>query len=395
MYRLPPPFKVYFPEFFSMIGTPEAFVILTNLINDAQLPVRLSSFLCAAKYGRDDLLSYIRSAATHLNSAEQEVCAKALGILGDVHSIDRLKNLANSHSSEVRLAASFSLFELGLESYGEKILDLARNKNLFAIRLLTKLPNGKETLKKLLPDPDFSVRINAALSLLELRDPSCAPALLEILIQDGRDLAIYPSFSPGKSLQCFKIIPSAAQIAEKTKSDILGITLSIKERILGQALNLEEPVFLKIAETLFASRQYALIPLLVHLLENLQTDGSLKLLEGQAEKIGAPLIRGYCQLALYRLGKDQKLEGRFFSWIDAEKKERLIQFRQILPWTVRENNFPFELTPEEKSRLLIESFEAIADRHDNKGIDFLLSAIKDGHELNRYALAGLLLRCIQ
>ncbi len=394
MYRVPRQLKVYFPEFFSMIGTPEALTRLSNLINDPDLSVRLSSFLCAARYRRDELLSYVRYAATHLNYVEQEVCARALGLFGDIHSVEQLKKLASSANKEVRLSASFSLVNLGIEEYGQIIIDEANQKNLYAIFLLPDLAHGREVLQKLLQDNDLSVRINAAIALLQLQDASCAETLMELLVRDGRDLAIIPSFSAGRALQCFKIISSAQQIAEKTKSDLLGISLSIKEMLLAKSLNLDSSTFVRIAQTLFAARQYPLIPLLVHLLENLQTDPAVNLLKTNAEMIGAPLIRGYCQLALYRLGKES-IKEQFFSWIHVEKKERLIQFREILPWTSRENGIAFELTPEEKSRLLAESFEAIADRHEPQSIDIILDAIKSGNEWNRYALAGLLLRCLQ
>ena len=67
----------------------------------------------------------------------------------------------------------------------------------------------------------------------------------------------------------------------------------------------------------------------------------------------------------------------------------------MLPWTERSGENPFQLTPEETSSLLIEAFVTLADQHDPKGIDILLGAIKDGHEKNKYALAGLLLKSIQ
>jgi len=43
----------------------------------------------------------------------------------------------------------------------------------------------------------------------------------------------------------------------------------------------------------------------------------------------------------------------------------------------------------------LQSFEAIAEKHDLEGIDILLDAIHDGNEKNRYALAGLLLKALQ
>ena len=55
----------------------------------------------------------------------------------------------------------------------------------------------------------------------------------------------------------------------------------------------------------------------------------------------------------------------------------------------------FDLTPEESSRLLIESYQALAEKHDAKSIDSLLEALKEGNAKNRYVLSGLLLLAIQ
>ena len=55
----------------------------------------------------------------------------------------------------------------------------------------------------------------------------------------------------------------------------------------------------------------------------------------------------------------------------------------------------FDLTPEENSRLLIEAYQAFAERNDERSIDTLIEVIKEGNPKNRPALAGLLLRAIQ
>ena len=44
---------------------------------------------------------------------------------------------------------------------------------------------------------------------------------------------------------------------------------------------------------------------------------------------------------------------------------------------------------------MIESFEALAEKHDPQGIDLILAAIQSGHPKNRYALAGLLIKALQ
>jgi hypothetical protein len=72
----------------------------------------------------------------------------------------------------------------------------------------------------------------------------------------------------------------------------------------------------------------------------------------------------------------------------------MIRFRPVLPSSnrIEEIKNSYEFTPEENSRLLIECYEAFASKHDNKGIDILLEALRNGHPKNRPVLAGLLIQ---
>src|SRR3990167_996185 len=93
MKKLPSMFWVYFPDLFAMIGSMDAMGVLQRLMGDKQVEVRLAAILAAAKFGRDDFLSYIQSGATHSDQGEQETCAMALGHLKDSNSISQLKIL--------------------------------------------------------------------------------------------------------------------------------------------------------------------------------------------------------------------------------------------------------------------------------------------------------------
>jgi len=395
MQRLPPQMHVYFPELFAMIGTADAMGVLQRLMGNRLLSVRLASFLAAAKFGRDDFLTDIRSSLTHSDEAELETCAAAVGFLQDSHSIPALKKLTNSKSSNVQLAACRSLILLGNQDYRQQIIESAANKNPLAITLLIDIPNTEPLLSRLTLDYNFHIRANAALALLKKRDTRAVPTLMKILIDDEKDLGFQPVFSLGHSLMAWKVIPSCTQYAKKTERDIPSITLALKEQILQDALEYPEETFLSIAEKIFEAKQNDLIPLLIHLLENLKTEKAIELLKEQSRRAGAPFIRTYCHLALYRLGIEGPHRDFLFQWIEEKKGHEMIRFRPMLPWTERTNGNQFQLTPEETSRLLVEAFVTLADQHDPQGIDILLSAIQDGNEKNRYALAGLLLKSIQ
>jgi hypothetical protein len=133
----------------------------------------------------------------------------------------------------------------------------------------------------------------------------------------------------------------------------------------------------------------------VALLENLQTAGAKQVLKEGAGKLSHPLIRDYCNLALFRLKEEGPYEEIVARWVMQQKEAQLIRFRPLLPWKFRLEQADYALTPEETSKLLIDSFFAIASRRDEKSIAFLLDAILLGNPINRYALMGLLMKATE
>ena len=148
-----------------------------------------------------------------------------------------------------------------------------------------------------------------------------------------------------------------------------------------------EKNFLQLAQTIIDSRQHELIPLLVSLLENLQTPEAIHLLQRNAQRAGAPFLRTYCNLALFRLNQPGAYDLRIKEWVSEQKKMTLIRFRPVVPKHARLVESSADITPDEHSRLLIEIFEALADRHDEKCLDILMTALRDGSPKNRSLIA--------
>jgi HEAT repeat protein len=394
MYRVPPPARFFFPQFFALIGTSDAVSILRHLMEDKVSSVRVEALLSAARFGRDDLLPTIRMNITHLNVAEQEAAAHAVGMLKDSRSIAKLRRLFNNAPINVQLSAARSLYLLGDAKAKDFIIERAMAGDLFAIVALADIPEGKNALAALCSHPDLAIRINAALTLLKHRDPRCKSALLELLVKDSRDMGFMPQVSIGKTLLAFKPVFSTSQ-QDSTFVDVQGVTHSIRQQVLLDTLHLSEETFLTLAQQLFDSQQTDLIATLVLLLENLQTPGAISLLERKSMQAGMPLIRAYCNLALYRMGKAGPYEAYLKEWVDRNKQSEMIRFRPIVPMDKRLGDSPHELTPEDSSRLLIEIYQTLADKQQNSSIEILLKAISDGNPKNRYVLAGLLLRTLQ
>jgi HEAT repeat protein len=392
MQRLPPFFRPFFPSLFALIGTSDATQVLKRLLDDLDPHVRVESILHCARMGRDDLLPIVRKRLSHCNSAELEACAYAIGLLQDSNSIKHLKRLAYSASDPVKIAAILALQALGNRSALAQLEKLALEQNLHAIAALGQISGTEQLLTDLAKSQDMQVRLNASLSLLALHDRRCMPGIEEVLISDVRDLAFYPFPSIGRTISCWKAVPSA-ELRSKDQTLDLSLSFSLREHVLREAQHLPPGAFLVLGKKIFTHKQLDLVPCLINLLENLRTPEAIALLKEGCTKLDVPLIRDYCHLALYRLKEEGPYEKYMNHWILQQKDAELIRLRPMLPWKWRESEY--SLTPEETSQLLVDAFIAVARRQDEKSIDFLVKAITLGNPHNRYALVGLLMRATE
>lgn len=394
MCKVDPEYHSIFPQLFAMAGTADAMRTMRKLLVHPKENVRIATILSAAKYGRDDLLPNIRTLATHHSTAQQEVCAMAFGVMHDETSAAKLEAFANNGAPMVRLAALQALYRLGRKETRLAIEAAAKQGDLFAIYMLADMPGSEDTLATLTTSPNIQVRFNAAISLLQRHDRRCLKSIAEILIKDSRDLVISDIESHGGALSAIKVIPSAQQNLDDG-SVAKELSLNMREQILRKALALPESDFLLLANAIFEAKQNDLVPVLVASLETLQSPAAIALLKTQQQRAGAPLIRNYCNLALFRLKEKGPYADNLQAWIALQHKEEIIRFRPIVPVDPKGVSVAYQLTPEETTRLLVDSLEAFAASQESRGIDVLLDAIQKGNGKNKYALAGLLMRASQ
>lgn len=396
MHKLPPEMRFFFPQFFALIGSSDAILLLKQLLDDPIQKTRIEAILHSAKSGCEELLPNIRRKATHLNPAEQEACCFALGILKDTHALSILRNLSLSTNCNVKLAANYSLYLLGEESTKEKIYHLAKEKNLFAIALLGKMIGAEKVLASLLQENHLQIRFNAMLSLLDLKDERCLPYLKDFLVRDSRDFGFQPQMTIGNVFTAWKVVPSMQQHMKHSFYDLISLSLYLKEEILKKSIELSPDAFIELASFLLDTRQLELIPTISSLLQNLQTPKAIALLEKHAQRAKTPLIRNYCNLALFQLNKNIASKQLLLEWIYSQQNTQIIQFRPFLP---RESYFKdktvFELTPEENSQLLISSYQVISNQHTEESLDVLLNSLQQGHPKNKPLIAGLLIQTLQ
>lgn len=393
-HKVPPELRAIFPQFFALSGDPRAIRQLRRLLQDSEEDVRMEAILSIGEQGRDDLLAQVRSRLSNPHPKEQEACAAVLGKLADQRSIPGLRKISRSKVMEVRLAAYQALYRLGQHDVRADVEAIARQGNLFAIALLAEIEGSEDCLAELLGNPNIQVRCNAALSLLQQRDPRCVAGLRDILIKDTRDLAFTVSQSRGRSLSIWRASSSASQVFAELPV-ALELSTAMRERTLEACLALPQPVFLDIANAILNEQQNDLVPATVQLLEELGTTSAIELLKRHEHKVGAPLVRNYCTLALYKLGEPGDYGERLGRWLREQRHVEMISFRPFVPLEMRDQGLQYSLTPKETSKLFIAAIEALSNQHDAEGLDVLLDLIRDGNEKNRYALAGLLIRTTQ
>ncbi len=394
MNKLPPPLHFIFPQLFAMIGTPTATQSLRKMLVHSHEKVRTAAILSAAQFGHDDLVSDILRLSRSPNPAQQEACSMALSHLHQVNAAPFLEDLTLSSASSVRLAAHFALYMLGHTRSRDYLFFEAKGKNPFAIYLLGEVNGSEEILVALLNDVDPSVRINASLALLKRRDPRCLPSLKEIVVIDPNEILLIPQTTEGGSLRWWKHVSYALGDPDK-EALVMQKMIHLQEEILERAIDFSEEDFLMLVRFVFENKKHDLVPCAIHLLERLATPGAIALLKEHQQHFGSPLIRNYCNLALFRLREEGPYGDLLKKWVETEYHTDLISFHPLTPLSLREVGDPYTLTPEETSGLLIEAFETFAREQDKKGIALLLEAIRFGNPMNKYALAGLLMRATQ
>jgi len=386
MNHLPPFFKPYFPQFFGIIGTSEAISMLKNFLYDANPNVRLQAILSILQNKRADLLNDLKKKLNHASSAEKEAILYSLGSFSDSSSIEKIKKYTNSNIENIKLAACLALNDLGDKSFNEKIFKLALKGNLFAISSLAKIEKSTHILLPLLQSKNMQIRINAALALLRKKDSRSLKCLKEFFFED---FLVLPKYSLGKVLTCFEVIKNHKNI--KNSNNLFAL----KMNILKETLELEENDFLSLAKEIFDLNKNEFIPTICHLLLNLRSEKAIELLKIQTQKIGAPFIRDYTNLTLYKITGENFYKKYLENWLKKNNTQKAVNLKEFEKDKIRFEKTQFELSPFETSHLMIEIFSAFAEKHSIDGVMLLLDAMKKTHPLNKYPLAGLLLKAIE
>ncbi len=383
MYKLTPNIRNFFPHLLALEGSKTSIDTLSQLCKDENAHVCNEAIISAAQFERDDLLPSIRS-SLHNGILYEEASAWALGMLGDSKSSGELLSLLDHSPDNVKLAALLALTKMGHKEHEYLLDDLARKGNLFAIAT----SENEQLLLSLIDHDTREVRANASFALLHLRHPACLPGIQELLLPTTAHRIPSLLFSPGKTQHAIGMIhpPSDPKIRE--------LSLQLQENIVKDAAALAEESFLALCRSLLSPPIAQLVPACIHALEHLQSPRAIELLGELQQQPGAPFVRHYCALALYRLTRSKRYKQEIASLLPFLSRHP-IHFRPPASQRRHTESHSFELTPEERSRLLIESLETIGNDCSSKGISLLLQTLANCDNNNKFIIAGYLIKSVQ
>lgn len=389
--KVEPELRPHFPYLFALEGSYPSLQMLRKLLSDSDLKVRSEAIFACTETHREDFLRDIKQFSYDPSPQIEETFSYAMGSFRERSANADLERISRKNTSAA-LSAAYALYLNGKESSVSVIVDQAKQDNPFALHLLGKVREEKNSLLfEKMRSSDAEVRVNATLALLERKDPLSLQGLPFILIDTPKDVAVLKMFSEGRTLSYYKCFTSAMENLQRN-AYAFELSLRLREDILEKTLALSNEAFLDLAHLVFQAQQHDLIPMLVNLLENMRIDQADALLQEQSERLGDPFIRTYATLALFRMHKKGPYRERLLEFLKKHEKADLFEARPSLTFELALKTEEHSITLQERSRLLVETFEAFATEQSEDGLKTLLLAIKNGNAHNRYVLAGLLLR---
>lgn len=380
-----------FPQLYAALGTPAAECVLKRMLVHPCRQVRVEAIVNAAHHGIGAMTAAIRSLATHSDPVQQEAAAYALGVLNDGEALVVLRRLATSPTREVALAANFALYQLGENTPKDLLHAYAEKGDLYAIGLLGEVEGSTELLTTLLGHPSPLVRVNAAVALLHHGSATALPTLTPWLLNAPIGRPLVKKESPGKALYVYVAAPIFSP--EEPQAVLLDeMWLATREEWLSMAAQLPTDKFLPLAEAIVTSDQTDLVPQLFELLADHSSEATEAFLVKHAQRLGAPLVRHYCHLALCRRDVDSPSYLALQQWVEERWHFDFLSFR---PRVEPMKSSKYELKPQETTRLFLAILDTFAERRDAYAVEWFLRGMIGAHPNLRSAFAALLVRALQ
>jgi len=397
MHKCPEPALGLFAHLFAKGGSCHDLALLAQLMSHSSPYIRSSAILAAAGFERRSLEKNLLAALTHTHPLETEAAAFATGHLRLEEGFERLSALTKSPSPAVRFAAWCALEKLGNKEALGEIVSLATKGDLFAIQALGSHPSAEGILEELLNSHDPDAAMNAALSLLHLKNPKGLPLLAKLLASPGVGFAEH--HLPAHSDRCFVRAPIHSKGLEKNPG-LIHSTLTFKQQVVALCLQLPESDFFPFIDMLIQTENSESISLAADALAMRGSEECISKLDHLRQRPGAPWLRMRCALALYKITRDIKYLNEVKTWLFANIDREIIElmpYGQDTAQLAREfsGHSRHELRPSETSALLVEAWMTLAHSESDAGLNLILEATAQSPFESRLVLAGLLMKALQ
>lgn len=389
LHRAPPIIHPIFPQLIAPIKSRRALSLMRRFMHDKNLDVRKEAVSLACRYQRDDLLRDIHALATHADPLLQECCAHAFGVMEDTKSIPWLLKQTESEDSNIALVAANSLNLMKDPKGKARIKEMALEGNLFAISLLAKEESAQDILLELLQSSDRNVVINSAIALLEQGDPRCMPYLKELYRYLSRGVGMIPQKTPGKTLMAWVLRP----VNDPKK---MNACLGLYSKIIALSAHvLLEEEYLPFAQFVLESEESSFVPVVMASLIDIGSNESLNIVRSCTQSLGAPHLRCWATLSLFKVEKSAVQEDVLVSWMQefCQKEAPLVDMseKDALDF----GNDHFSIQPLDAFKLFLEMMDTYVAAYPEKGVELLVTSMQEAKEQYYPALAGLLLRAMQ
>jgi HEAT repeat protein len=385
MHRVPLEFRYIFADIFAQLGSKDAHIQLKTLLEDKLWTNRVAALLAVADFRQDGLLPYLRTSLSHTQPAEIEAAAYGLGCFGDLDSSKKLDTLMKSKVDEIALSSALALHRMGVYTAKEFILNKAKEKDLYAVNLLSEITSTSAELDFLLSDQDLNIRLNATRALVKKRHPSGLLHAYSLL----KDLPpMTPKFSAGRTLFSLKM-----DRRKETLEYALAFRKQYAYEIFSEIFCYPFEELRPYLEQLIKNKEW--VPLITRLLYERGDENALSFLQKLSQTPGNPYLRIHAELALYQKKPSLYLRTKLLDYLQKYKDDELVRFQGEIKKQLRYSEMFLEPTPEEKSELFISIMQALCVNKDKQIAKTFLSLLEKGHPSNRPLIAAFLLLAIR
>lgn len=371
--KVSPEERSLFANALAHLKTTSADRYVRQLLYSPHEQVRAAMIVALAQEARSDFLPEIRALLQNPSVLIQESALYAIGKL-DSQAQETIE--AFSHKQVPATLGPFYYDILRQQSPDiaeKKQLELALDGNLFSYFLLSPSEENQAFLVSKLQSKQEAEKLNACLALLKMGSGEAFAFLLDLLSLDLESRSIRPFYSHSQTLNYWEFYTTQA-LSKRKQAFQVEAALLAKKQLFINARQLPNEAFLDLSEQLIKRNVKELMPLICQSLAEHSSPKAKQILLQYRDMPGLPFVRQYCVLGLYLKRPSLALQAELITWLQSQNTQESLTIRELPLWDERQP-YPFELTPSEKTQLILDVYLALIASPDEILIETLCDAM--------------------